>query len=295
MTSVKTELPVPDVPAHAERRRRFQLGALGAGGLIGLGIIVVLGLVVLIGPLFVGDPNLQDTSAVFQPPSWAHPFGTDNLGRDQLARVVDGGRATLFVAFGATTLAAIIGIALGIVGAYNANGRVAAAIDYVADSLLALPALVLIMTVATALSPSLLNLIGALAIVLIPTFIRIAKGQARVVIGLDYMKSGVVAGGSPPYLMLRYILPNVAATLIAYYFLMLSAATLAESALSFLGLGLQPPQASWGFLIRAGAGYVDQAPWMLLFPTLAVTLIVLSYNLVGDGIQRARDRNSEVD
>jgi peptide/nickel transport system permease protein len=221
-----------------------------------------------------------------QPPTGAHLLGTDDLGRDQLSRVIYGARISLSVGIAAILAGGVAGVLLGIVGGY-ARGWVDQVITIVVDALLAFPPLLLPLAIAAMLGPSIINLIIALAIARIPVYARLARGQTLQIRGLDYVTAARAVGTRPRAILRRHLLPNIFSPLLVQATISISLAILDESVLSFLGLGAQPPTPDWGAMISAAQTYLDTDPWMMLGPALAIVVTVLSLNLLGDAL---RDR-----
>jgi peptide/nickel transport system permease protein len=213
-------------------------------------------------------------------------LGTDALGRDQLSRIIYGTRISLLVGVATILLGGICGTLLGILAAYF-KGWVDQLITMIVDALLSFPSLILALAIAAALGPSVLNLVIALAVVRIPIYARIARGQTLQTVALDYITAAIVSGTPTWKILLRHVLPNIISPLLVQATLSLSFAILDESLLSFLGLGAQPPTPEWGAMINDAKTYLTSDPWMLLGPTLAIVLVVLSLNLLGDAV---RDR-----
>lgn len=250
-------------------------------------ILLIFVLAAIFAPFISPYPPLQYHPALAtQGPSFAHPLGTDALGRDQLSRIIYGTRISLSVAIATILLGGICGTLLGIVAAYF-KGWVDQLITMIVDAILSFPSLILALAIAAALGPSVVNLVVALAIVRIPIYARIARGQTLQTATFDYITAASVSGTPTWKILLRHILPNIFSPLLVQATLSLSFAILDESLLSFLGLGAQPPTPEWGAMINDAKTYLTSDPWMLLGPSLAITIVVLSLNLLGDAI---RDR-----
>lgn len=261
------------------RRPNWQLRiGLAAVGLVALSALVLA---------YVLDDRVyaQNVSDLLQSPSLAHLFGTDNLGRDQLARVAAGTRATLLVSVCAVAIGGFIGIPLGITSAY-ARGRVDLLSGMAMDLILAMPALVLALTLAATLGRGPVNVTIAVGVIFVPQFFRISRSQALIVCRNEYVASALTAGATGPYIVLVYVLRNALAPIVAYVFLSLSVAVMAEAALSYLGVGAAPPAASLGYMIRSGTQYLQLAPWQVLVPGAVIFVIALGLNLIGDGLER---------
>jgi peptide/nickel transport system permease protein len=222
------------------------------------------------------------------PPSPAHPFGTDSLGRDVLARTVYGAKVSVQVALTAVVVAAAVGSPLGIVAGY-AGGTVETVLMRLVDVLLGFPALVLAIGLVAALGFSLTNVVIALGVVYVPQFARIARSSALSVSEEAYVDAARVLGYSRTHIVFREVLPNSVSPLLVQASLLMAFAIIAEASLSFLGLGVQPPTPTWGAMVSAGSGYLTSAPWISLFPGAAIFLSVLGFNLVGDGLRDALD------
>jgi peptide/nickel transport system permease protein len=232
------------------------------------------------------SPLAYHPSIATQAPSFAHPFGTDALGRDQLSRVIYGTRISLSVAIVTILLGGTFGTFLGLIAAYF-KGWVDQVITMVVDAILSFPSIVLALAIVAALGPSILNLALALAFVRIPIYSRIARGQTLQVANQDYVMAAISNGTHTAKILWRHILPNIFSPLLVQATISISFAILDESVLSFLGLGIQPPTPEWGAMINDAQIYLNSDPWMLLGPALAIILVVLSLNLLGDAI---RDR-----
>ncbi|MGH2478780.1 MAG: ABC transporter permease [Ktedonobacteraceae bacterium] len=232
------------------------------------------------------DPLLYHPSIAEQPPTWAHWLGTDSLGRDQLSRVIYGTRISLSVGVLSILLGGLTGTMLGLLAAYF-KGWVDQVVTVVIDALLAFPGLILALGIVAALGGSLINLAVALAVGRIAVYARLARGQALQIASQDYVLAAQSTGTRSGKIMLRHILPNIFSPLLVQATLSISFAILDESALSFLGLGVQPPTPEWGGMITEAQTFITSDPWMLLGPSLAIILVLLSLNLVGDAL---RDR-----
>ncbi len=250
-------------------------------------ILAALALAAIFAPLIAPYPPLMYHPAVAsQPPSMAHLLGTDDLGRDQLSRVIYGARISLTVGILAIVAGASVGTLMGVVGGYL-RGWVDQIITIVVDSLLAFPPLLLPLAIAAALGPSVVNLVIALAIARIPVYARLARGQALQVRALDYVMAARAVGTRTGGILRRHVVPNILSPLLVQATISVSLAILDESVLSFLGLGAQPPTPEWGSMISAAETYLTSDAWMMLGPALAIVVTVLSLNLLGDAL---RDR-----
>lgn len=225
-------------------------------------------------------------------PSATHPMGTDDIGRDILARTIYATKISLQVALGAILSAAAVGSTMGIVAGYS-GGRVEILVMRFVDMLLGFPALVLAIGVVATLGFDLQNVIIALAIVYTPQFARIARSSAISVKEEEYIDAANALGYSRRHILFKEVLPNCLSPLLVQASLLMALAIIAEAALSFLGLGVQPPTPSWGEMVARGTTYLSDAPWISLFPGIAIFVAVLSFNLVGDGIRDVFDPHDD--
>ena len=232
------------------------------------------------------NPLLYHPSLVEQPPSWAHLLGTDSSGRDQLSRVIYGARISLSIGVLSILMGGLAGILLGMLAAYF-KGWVDQLVTIVVDALLAFPSLILALALLAALGPSLVNVAVALAIVRIPLYARLARGQTLQIAAQDYVAAARCTGTKTSRILMRHILPNIFSPLLVQATLSISFAILDESVLSYLGLGAAPPTPEWGSMITDAQQFIYTDPWMMLGPALAIVLVLLSLNIVGDAL---RDR-----
>jgi peptide/nickel transport system permease protein len=232
------------------------------------------------------DPLTYHPAIVEQPPSLAHLLGTDSLGRDQLSRVIYGARISLSIGVISILMGGLAGVLLGMLAAYF-KGWVDQGVTFIVDALLAFPSLILALAILVALGPSLINVAVALAIVRIPIYARLARGQTLQVAAQDYVAAAHCAGTKTTRILMRHVLPNIFSPLLVQATLSISFAILDESVLSFLGLGSQPPTPEWGSMITEAQTFLFSDPWMMLGPALAIVLVLLSLNIVGDAL---RDR-----
>ena len=234
------------------------------------------------------DPLATDWRAVRKPPSALHFFGTDELGRDVLARLIWGARASLMAGLVSVSIAVTVAVPLGLVSGYL-GGAVDALLMRVVDAMLAIPFLILSIALAAFLGPSLTNAMIAIGVVQTPIFTRLTRGQTLAVKHEDYIEAARAVGNPHHRILLRHILPNILAPILVQATLAIAAAIIAEASLSFLGLGQQPPAPSWGSMLNTASHFLSQAPWMALWPGLAIFSLVLSFNLLGDGLRDALD------
>lgn len=235
------------------------------------------------------DPLAMDFNVRFAPPSLSHPLGTDEFGRDLLSRILYGSRTSLQVAVIAVTLATLVGTTLGMIAGYTGNRILDEAIMRSMDILFAFPAILLAIVVMAILGRGVTNAMIAIGIVYIPIFARIARGAVLSVKNEEFIEVARALGATDRAIMLRHILPNILAPIIVEISLSLSFAILAEAALSFFGLGTQPPDPSWGRMLSEGRGYIRQSAWMGIIPGLAIMFTVMGFNFLGDGLRDALD------
>ena len=259
------------------------------GAMVGLAFIVFFVLLALFAPWIAPyDPIATSWSVVRKPPTGQYLFGTDDLGRDVLSRVVWGARASLLAGVVSVSISLAIGVPVGMAAVYI-GGKTDMLISRVTDAMLACPFLILAIALAAFLGPSLTNAMIAIGIAATPVFIRLTRAQVLAAKVEDYVEAARALGNSHLRIAVRHILPNVVAPLIVQATLAIAAAIIAEASLSFLGLGQQPPAPSWGSMLNTAKNYVDQAPWMAIWPGVSIFLLVLSFNLVGDGLRDALD------
>lgn len=256
-----------------------------------LGLAIVLGFVLLalaapwISP---HDPIATSWGAIRKGPSTEHWLGTDEIGRDVLARVIWGTQASLLAGVVSVSISLLLGVPIGIVAGFF-GGWVDALISRLTDAFLACPFLILAIALAAFLGPSLTNAMIAIGVSATPIFVRLTRGQVLNVKVEDYVEAARAIGNPPWRVAITHVLPNVTAPLMVQATLAIAAAVIAEASLSFLGLGQQPPAPSWGSMLNTAKNYVEQAPWMAIWPGLAIFLLVMAFNLLGDGLRDALD------
>ncbi len=266
-------------------RKALRHGLVLAGG----GVVLFLGFVAAFGQALAPyDPLAMDFTARFAPPSLAHPFGTDDFGRDLLSRVMYGARVSVQVAFIAVGISASAGVTLGVTAGYL-GGWVDEVIMRVMDVIFAFPAVLLAITVMAILGRGVENAMIAIAIVYAPIFARVTRGAVISVRDREFVTAARALGQTHTRIMWAHVLPNALGPIIVQTSLSLAFAILAEAALSFFGLGTQPPDPSWGRMLAEGRGFLGQAPWMGIFPGLAIMVSVLGFNLLGDGLRDVLD------
>ncbi len=277
--------PSGAAPVRDFLRRLWHVRLAGVG-LIIVGIVV---LTALFAPLLAPyDPTQKNTRNLLKAPTFQHPLGTDELGRDTLSRVIYGARISLEVGVIAVGISLVIGVLLGLVAGYT-GGATDAIIMRIMDGLLAFPALVLALAITAMLGPSLNNVMLAIGITGIPSFARLVRGQVLTTKRLEYVQAAQSVGASDWRLMLRHILPNILAPIIVQASISVAAAILAEAGLSFLGLGIQPPTASWGSMLNVAKGYLGRTAWLAIAPGTAIFITVLGFNFLGDAIRDVLD------
>lgn len=271
-------------PATSLRRlRRNRLALVGAV------LSAVFVLVALLAPLLAPyDPARPDFDSALMAPSWSHWLGTDDLGRDQLSRVLVGVTASMQVGVLAVLLAFVVAVPLGLVAGYY--GRFAdTVVSRLTDTMLAFPFLVLAVGLAAVMGPSLQNATIAIGISQIPGIVRVTRAETLRLKHLDYVGAAVANGGGDGVILFRHILPNATSTLIVQATVGIPSAIIGEAVLSFLGLGVQPPSPSLGVMLSSAQPFIADAPWMAVFPGLVIVLATLAFNLLGDGVRDILD------
>ena len=273
----------------APGRKALRRLARRGGAMLGFAVVVFFVLLALLAPWIAPyDPVATNWSAIRGAPSAAHWFGGDELGRDVLSRIVWGARASILAGVVSVSISLALGVPIGMLAGYV--GRwVDALISRITDAMLACPFLILAIALAAFLGPSLTNAMIAIGISATPVFIRLTRAQVLNAKAEDYVEAARALGNPHLRIALRHIFPNIVAPLIVQATLAIAAAVIAEASLSFLGLGQQPPAPSWGSMLNTARNYVDQAPWMAIWPGLSIFLLVLSFNLLGDGLRDALD------
>ena len=263
------------------------------GGMFGL-VIFALFLVLAATGRWIApyDPNIGVIMDSLSEPSAAHLFGTDELGRDILSRVIEGSRIAVAVAFISVALALAIGLVFGVVAGY-VGGMVDTVLTGALDILFAFPMLLAAIIIVAVLGPGLLNAALAIAIVYIPRFARIARATTLALRTSEFLEAARLAGVRPATILARHIFPNVLPSVIVLAALSMSTAQLAYASLSFLGLGVSPPQADWGNMLSKGRDFVTIAPWLIIWPTVALVLLMLAFNVLGDAVRDVLDPRHE--
>jgi len=269
---------------RAWRRLKRRKGAMAA-----LVIVVLLILLAVLAPWVAPyDPTATSFATVRKAPSWAHWLGTDEVGRDVLSRVIFGARASLSAGLVSVGIAVGAGVPLGLLAGY-AGGWIDAVLSRIVDAMLAVPFLILAIALAAFLGPSLSNAMIAIGVTATPIFVRLTRGQTLAAKVEDYVEAARAVGNPHWRIALRHVLPNIVPPLLVQASLAIAGAIIAEAALSFLGLGQQPPSPSWGSMLNSAQRFIAQAPWMAFWPGFAIFFAVLSFNLLGDGLRDALD------
>jgi peptide/nickel transport system permease protein len=281
-------LPVVVVPQSPARLalRRFLHRPVAVAGLV---IIVVFVAVAVFAPLMAPyDPIATSWTAIRKAPSLAHWMGTDENGRDVLSRVIFGARASLMAGVVSVLIAGAIGVPTGLLAGFAA-GWVDSVLSRLTDALLACPFLILAIALAAFLGPNLTNAMIAIGVSTAPRFMRVARAATLDAGSNEYVEAARAIGNPGWRVAVRHILPNIVPPVLVQGTLAIAGAIIAEASLSFLGLGQQPPEPSWGSMLNSAQRFLEQAPWLAVFPGLAIFLVVLSFNLVGDGLRDALD------
>jgi len=286
----------PSAAGHASLAARNSPARLALRSLVrrpsaifGFTVLALVAVLAVFAPWIAPyDPLATSWALVRKAPSAAHWFGTDEVGRDLLSRVIWGGRASLSAGVIAVAIAVGVGVPIGMLAGYL-GGWVDAIISRLTDAMLAIPFLILAIALAAFLGPSLGNAMIAIGITATPIFVRLSRGQVLSARAEDYVEAARAVGNPPARILMRHILPNIAPPVLVQGTLAIAAAIIAEASLSFLGLGQQPPSPSWGSMLNTAQRFLTQAPWMAIFPGLAIFLTVLAFNLFGDALRDALD------
>ena len=278
-----------------ETRKRNRKQAMGI--FFGRGIIVKLCTVVVVGFIFMAvfadwitpyDPAAQNLVEKLQTPSASHWLGTDFLGRDVLSRVIYGGRVSMYVSLLSGSFAAVIGIGLGLVAGY-VTGIVRRVIMGMTDIILSIPGMVFTLIIAAIMGTGVMSLTLAIGIGMIPTYIRMVNGLVLSLKENDYIVASKLVGRSESKILLKHLLPNAFPSLIVLYTINLGNAIMTESSLSYLGVGINPPTATWGNMVSDAYAYLLQAPWLAMIQVICIIILIISFNVVGDGLRDALD------
>jgi peptide/nickel transport system permease protein len=290
-TTTATIAPIERGESPARRAiRRFLHHRIAVFGLV---VILAFVAVALLAPWIAPeDPLRTSWTAIRRPPSAAHWFGTDENGRDVLSRVIWGARASLMAGVVSVLFAVAIGVPVGLLAGF-AGGWIDAVLSRIADAMLSVPFLILAIALAAFLGPALENAMLAIAITFSPVFARLARGMALDAKSTDWVEAARALGNPPWRIAVLHVLPNIVPPLLVQGTLAIAEAIIAEAALSFLGLGQQPPAPSWGSMLNSAQRFLENAPWLAIFPGAAIFLVVLAFNLVGDGLRDALDPRAE--
>lgn len=292
MLTIPESKPSTNPVANFFRGRLWRRLSKRKSALIGLAVVLLMVFVAIFAPLLAPyDPAAQSWTAVRKAPSAAHWFGTDEAGRDMLSRIIWGARASLLAGLTSVGIAMAIGVPLGLAAGFL-GGLVDGFISRFTDAMLACPFLILAIALAAFLGPSLTNAMLAIGITAMPLFIRLTRGQVLSIKAEDYVEAASAVGNPQWRIAVRHILPNILPQLMVQATLTIAAAIIAEASMSFLGLGLQPPAPSWGSMLNSAQRFLSNAPWMALWPGIAIFATVLSFNLLGDGLRDALDPRS---
>jgi peptide/nickel transport system permease protein len=288
-----TAAPAADLTVASPRRRRvmrlWRRFVEHRPAVLGLLLATTFVLAALLAPWIApADPGASDFDAVLTPPSAGHMLGTDELGRDVLSRIVFGARASIQAGVLAIGLAMVVAVPIGLVSGYY-RGWLDAVVGRLVDTMLSFPFLVLAVGLAAILGPSLTNASIAIGVTQVPIFIRITRGETLSVREEDFVAGAVADGAGDLTILLRHVLPNIANPLLVQATVAIPTAIIAESILSFLGLGVTPPTPSWGVMLSTAQPYLSDALWLAVFPGLAIFLATLSFNLLGDGLRDVLD------
>ena len=265
---------------------RLQRNRLAILGLVIMGILLLTAVFApLLAPYHYATQNLAEA---FEAPSWAHPLGTDDFGRDILSRIIYGAQISLQVGIFAVTLAMLSGGLLGAIAAYY-GGRLDNVIMRLMDILLSIPQILLAIAIPAALGPGLLNLTIAVGVAALPAFARVVRGAVLSIVGQEYIEAAHCMGASDSWIIAKHILPNCSAPIIVQSTLRVAQAILVTAALSFIGLGIQPPFPEWGGMLASARGYVRDYAYMTIFPGLAIMITIMALNFLGDGLRDAMD------
>lgn len=273
-------------PAESRAWKKLKKNKAALAGFIMVMFFIVLAVAAPILP--IADPNATSWSAIRQAPSAMHWLGTDEIGRDILSRMIWGSQASLLAGVVSVAIAVAIGVPFGLIAGYF-GGWTDQIISRLTDALLAMPFLILAIALAAFLGPSLTNAMIAIGLSAMPIFIRLTRGQVLAVKTEDYVEGARAIGLSHYRIVTRYILPNVFPPILVQATLTVATAIIAEASLSFLGLGQQPPAPSWGSMLNTAKNFLSQAPWMAMWPGAAIFLVVIGFNLLGDGLRDALD------
>lgn len=257
-----------------------------------LGVLVILA--AIFAPVLTGgiDPTTGSLSEALKPPSSEHLFGTDKLGRDLFARVIYGARTSLIAAFSVVILAFVIGTVAGVLAGYFGK-IVDAVIMRIADMMIAFPGMILAIAVAGIMGASIRNAVIAVALVTWPKYARLARSLVLKIRDRDYVSAAIVTGSKTPYMLIKYMLPSAITTLVITAAMDIGTMMLELAGLSFLGFGAVPPTPEWGLMLSEGRAYMSAAPWLMIFPGVAIFIVVVIFNMLGDSLRDILDPRQE--
>ncbi|UIK07162.1 ABC transporter permease [Neorhizobium galegae] len=287
MTTIDQAPPV--AVAKRDKSRAWRKMKKNRSALVGAVVVLFFTILAAAAPILpIIDPVATSWTAIRKAPSAMYWLGTDDLGRDILSRMIWGARASLMAGVFSVAIAVGIGVPFGLISGYF-GGWVDMVISRITEALLAMPFLIMAIALAAFLGPSLMNAMIAIGLSAMPIFVRLTRGQVLAVKTEDYVEGARAVGLNHFEIMTRYILPNVFAPIIVQATLTIATAIIAEASLSFLGLGQQPPAPSWGSMLNVAKNFLSQAPWMAMWPGAAIFLVVIGFNLLGDGLRDALD------
>lgn len=277
------------IPVQKQRNRTLQKFLSNKAAVLGAVLVGFFALLAILAPVIAGfDPLQTSFTAIRKPPSALHWLGTDELGRDLFSRMAYGARTSLMAGVVSVFIAMVVGVPFGVIAGYF-GGWTDSIISRLIDAMLAIPFLIMAIALAAFLGASLTNAMIAIGLSAAPVFARLTRGQVMAVRNEEYIEAAQVLGLRHPRIIWRYILPNALSPIIVQATLTIAAAIIAEASLSFLGLGQQPPNPSWGSMLNTAKNFISQAPWMSIWPGAAIFLVVLGFNLLGDGLRDAID------
>lgn len=277
------------IPVKKPRSRTLQKFLSNRAAVLGAILVGFFTLLAILAPVIaIYDPLQTSFTAIRKAPSAMHWLGTDELGRDLFSRMAYGARTSLMAGVVSVFIAMIVGVPFGIIAGYF-GGWADSIISRLIDAMLAIPFLIMAIALAAFLGASLTNAMIAIGLSAAPVFARLTRGQVLSVRNEEYIEAAQVLGLRHPRIIMRYILPNALSPIIVQATLTIAAAIIAEASLSFLGLGQQPPNPSWGSMLNTAKNFISQAPWMSVWPGAAIFLVVLGFNLLGDGLRDAID------
>ena len=257
--------------------------------MVGLIMVFLVVIITLISPwISPYDPISQDMNVQHAPPSWKYPFGTDSYGRDQLSRILWGSRVSLVVGTLSVLFAMAAGIPLGMIGGYK-GGRIDNLVLRFIDIFMSFPIVILGLLVLAIMGPGLIKIVIAIGVALTPRIARLARGSTLSVKGKEYIEAARAVGQRDGKIMIIHVLPNISGEILVMGTLWVATAIIVEASLSFIGLGVRPPTPSWGAMIRDGLDQLTNAPWLSIFPGLAIFFSVFSFNLIADGLRDISD------